>query len=181
VLSNSSELSDVELELHTLPARRHLVLNEVLANPAGTENRAEWVEIANDSGTPANLGGLWLEDSARRVALPDLVLAPHEFALLVAPDFRLDPLDVQAAPGTRIIELESLGARGLANSGEALMLVGAEGVLSRFPAFAAEHAGRSWARRWLDSADDDPIAFAEHGGASASPGAPNSFDDGSEE
>jgi hypothetical protein len=49
-------------------------------------------------------------------------------------------------------------------------------VVARFPALSAPHAGRSWARRWLDSADDEPAAFGEHGGPGASPGAPNRFD-----
>jgi len=57
------------------------------------------------------------------------------------------------------------------------MLVGHEGVLSRFPALPAEHAGWSWARRSFDAADDDPTAFSTHGSPGASPGAANHFDD----
>jgi hypothetical protein len=90
--------------------------------------------------------------------------------------FRPSLLDAPIAPGTRLVELASLGTRGLSNSGEALLLVGPEGVVARFPLLAASHAGRSWARRALTTADDDPRAFAEHGTPGASPGAPNTFD-----
>jgi len=177
VLSSSSGSLGVTVDLRTASARRHVVLNEVLANPKGAEASAEWIELTNDAETPASLAGLWLEDSGGRVPLPDVALGPHEFALLVGPGFRLGPPDVLVPSGTKMIELESLGARGLSNTGESLMLVGSEGVLSRFPALPAERAGRSWARRWLDATDDDPIAFAEHGGPGASPGAANQFDD----
>jgi hypothetical protein len=75
-----------------------------------------------------------------------------------------------------VLELPSLGERGLANSGEALLLVGAEGVVSRFPALTAAHPGVSWARRTPDAPDDLTSSFAEQGRPGASPGKPNLFD-----
>jgi hypothetical protein len=84
--------------------------------------------------------------------------------------------DAPLATAVRRLELASLGARGLSNTGEALLLVGPEGVVSRFPAFGASRAGHSIARRSLEAADDDPNAFAEHGAPGASPGAPNTFE-----
>jgi len=103
VLSSWSESIDVKLDVRTARARRHVVLSEVLANPNGTEGRAEWIEVTNDSERSASLAGLWLEDSGGRVALPDVALGPHEFALLVGPGFRLEPPDVPIAPGTKVI------------------------------------------------------------------------------
>ena len=166
----------LELKVTTAGARRHLVLSEVLANPLGPEPGSEWAELVNDAAAAVSLSKLWLEDAGGRSFLPDLELAPRETVLLVGAGFRSSSLDVAPGQDVRLIELTSLGLRGLANSGEALLLVGPEGVVSRFPAFAAAHAGRSIARRSFAAADDDPAAFAEHAAPGASPGAANVFD-----
>jgi hypothetical protein len=176
VLSSAGRLDVVETMISTANPRRHLILNEVLADPLGAEVSSEWIELVNDSRQPASLAGIWLEDAAGHVPLPVVVLEPGEHTLLVAESFRPSSLDVPVPDNVRLVRLPSLGTRGLANGGEALLLVGVEGVLSRFPQLAASHAGRSIARRTLDSADDDAGAFAEHGGTGASPGAPNSFE-----
>jgi hypothetical protein len=176
LLTSDAESRSFELALTTAGAARHLILSEVLANPLGPEPASEWIELVNDSEKPVELGGLWLEDATNRSFLPHELLAPRESVLLVASGFRPSTLDAAIAEGTRLLELTSLGARGLSNAGEALLLVGPEGVVARFPALSAPHAGRSLARRAFDASDDDPAAFAEHGGPGASPGAPNSFD-----
>lgn len=177
VLTSSGQRDDFTLSLLLGPRRRHVVLNEVLANPLRAEASGEWIELVNDSARPARLGGLWLEDTSGHVPLPAVELGPFELALLVAPGFRAAAPDVPVASGTHVLELPTLGERGLANSGETLMLVGAEGVVSRFPALSAEHAGVSWARRTPDAPDDLASSFAEHAKPGASPGAPNAFDD----
>lgn len=177
VLTSEGKLEAFHTLVTTAAARRHVVLNEVLANPLGLEPDAEWLELANDSEVPVSLAGLWLEDSGGHVALPAAWLAPGELALLVSEGFRASGLDVPVPAAARLLRVPSLGARGLSNGGEGLLLVGREGVLSRFPLLAAPHAGRSWARRALDSADDDAAAFGEHAGAGASPGAPNVLED----
>ena len=177
VLSSSGKLEPFRSTVTTGSTRRHLVLNEVLANPVGPEPDSEWLELVNDSERSASLSDLWLEDSGGHVQLPVGELAAGEIALVVNEGFRASSLDVPVPEGVRLLRVPSLGARGLSNGGEALLLVGPEGVISRFPALAATHVGRSLARRHLDGADDDPAGFAEHGGAGASPGAPNAFDD----
>jgi hypothetical protein len=177
VLNSSGQRDDFTWPLQLGPARRHVVLNEVLANPLRAETTGEWLEIVNDSAHPVQLAGLWLEDTSGHVPLPSAELSPFELALLVAPGFHAALPDVVVPAGTRVLELPSLGERGLANSGETLLLVGAEGVVSRFPAFHAEHAGVSWARRTPDAADDQASSFALHAGPGASPGAPNTFDE----
>lgn len=181
VLSSDGALEHVTFEASTRAARRHLVLNEVLANPLGDEASGEWIELLNDSRQPSSLAGLWLEDASGRVALPDAVLAPGELVLLVARGFHPSTLDVAVPASVRSLELPSLGTRGLANGGEALLLAGPEGVLSRFPQLPANHAGRSVARRSPEVADDDPQGFGEHGAPGASPGALNRFDPPSDE
>jgi hypothetical protein len=177
VLSSRGTLETFQATVTTTAAQRHVLLNEVLANPVGPEPDAEWIELFNDSQRAASLAGLWLEDAGGHVQLPSEELAPGELALLVSEGFRASGLDVAVPDGVRLLRVPSLGARGLSNGGEGLLLVGPEGVLSRFPLLSAAHAGKSMARRWPDAADDDPAAFSEHGGPGASPGTPNSFDD----
>jgi hypothetical protein len=167
VLFSSGERVELLRAFVTEPPRRHLVINEVLANAVGPEPDTEWIELVNDGAAPASLAGVWLEDSSGSVALPAVELAPGEVALLVSSDFRPSGLDIAAPAETRLVELPSIGARGLSNSGEPLLLVGSEGVLSRFPGLA---------RRNVAASDDDPAAFAEHGAPGASPGAANTFD-----
>ncbi len=174
-LASSGKLERISVTLTTAPARRHLILNEVLANPLGAENTGEWIELWNDSERAAWLGDLWLADSGGQVALPDVTLGPGELALLVASGFQPSAMDVPVPATVRLVELPSLATRGLANGGEALRLVGPEGTLSRFPGLAAKSAGHSMARRRPEAADDDPEAFAEHADPGASPGAPNRF------
>jgi len=175
VLSSAGTREPLRTSVTTAAERRHLVLNEVLANPVGPEPDAEWLELVNDSERPASLSNLWLEDSSGHVQLPDAELGPGEIALLVSDGFRASALDVPVPDGVRLLRVSSLGARGLSNGGEALLLVGTEGVVSRFPLLAALHAGRSLARRTLEGSDDDPAGFAEQAGVGATPGAPNFF------
>jgi hypothetical protein len=177
VLSSLGQLETFRTSVTTRPAQRHLVINEVLANVLGPEPDAEWLELVNDSERPASLSGLWLEDSGGHVALPEAELGPGELVLLVGEAFRVSGLDLPIPSDVRLLRLPTLGTRGLANGGEALLLVGREGVVSRFPLLAAPHAGRSMARRSLDSADDDPAGFGEHADPGASPGAPNVLDE----
>jgi len=176
VFSGAADASTIEQSVTTTSPRRHLVLNEVLANPLGPEPDSEWIELLNDSAAPASLAQLWLEDSSGHVELPEGELGPAEIALLVPESFRESSLDAPIAEGVKLLRLPSLGAHGLANGGEPLLLVGREGVISRFPSLPAPHAGRSLARRNPDGADDDPQNFSEHGAPGASPGAANTFD-----
>lgn len=176
VVFASGEQSGVTSRFETRPALRHLVINEVLANAVGAEPESEWIEVLNDSSRRVSLAGVWLEDAAGSVPLPDVELAPGALMLLVGAGFRPSALDVPPPSDVQVIELPALGARGLSNSGEPLLLVGRDGILSRFPALSADRAGRSMARRTPATADDDANGFAEHGPPGASPGLPNSFD-----
>lgn len=176
IVSNAGHAAPLHVTVRTEPLRRHLVLNEVLANALGPEPESEWIEVVNDSEQAVQLSDVWLEDGAGRIRLPAERLAPREIVLLVTTSSGESSLDVAAVPGTRRLQLPSLGQRGLANSGELLQLVGPEGVLSRFPMLPAPHAGRSLARRALDTADDDPQGFGEHAPPGASPGASNALE-----
>jgi hypothetical protein len=175
-ISSSGAASSLRVRVTTAPERRHVVINEVLANALGAEPASEWIELINDSERSVSLGGLWLEDATGKVPLPELSLHGRELVLLIPRGAMPSTLDVPFAAEARLIELPTLGERGLSNAGEPLLLVGPEGVVSSFPALAAPHAGRSQARKTPDAPDQSASSFAEHGGLGASPGAPNVFD-----
>lgn len=163
-----------DVEFRTAPARVRWVLNEVLANPLGAEPAQEWVELVNTSAAAASLAGTTLADAGGQVPLPDFVVEPGEYVVLVSDAFGESAQDVPLDPAVRQIRLPQLGKSGLSNSGEPLELRAADGsVLSRFPALPGKRAGVSLARRSLDSPDTDSTEFGEHADPGASPGAPN--------
>jgi hypothetical protein len=171
----SGRRNAVEATLTLAPRHPHVVINEVLANPAGPDATGEWIELANDADEPVALDGFELQDAGGVVTLPAARLEPRELVLLVGPDFAPDPtLDVLPAAGTRVVRLAELGRAGLSNAGESLRLRDATGrLLSLFPSAPARKAGVSMARRAPDALDEDASAFGEHAAPGASPGAPN--------
>jgi hypothetical protein len=174
VLGISGERTPVDVEILTRPARPHVVLNEVLANPAGSEAAGEWLELFNDGTESVALDGFVLDDAVEPTPLPKATLEPGAFALLVAETYAPDAeLDVPAPAGATLLRVPRLGRGGLANAGELLRLRDPLGnVVSRFPALAAKTAGTSVARRSPD-APDEPAWFGAHAPPGASPGAPN--------
>ncbi len=158
----------------TAPPLPHVVINEVLADPLGSEPIAEWVEIVNDGRVPAALDGHVLTDGGGSTPLPSATLAPGEIALLVNEGFLADDgADPAPAPGTRILRVPHLGKGGLANAGEPLALVDPQGnVVSRFPAKPRPKAGRSVARRTPSAPDALTGSFAL---ATPSPGRANTW------
>ena len=165
----------LDRELMTGERHAHVVINEVLSNPAGTEASSEWIELANDGSDGVELEGFVLRDAGGAVTLPASYLGPGELALLVADPFAPDgALDVLPRAGTRLVRVPKLGTDGLANGGELLRLTDASGrLLSTFPAVPAREAGVSVARRAPEAPDDDSEAFGVHAAPGASPGAPN--------
>jgi hypothetical protein len=172
------ERTRLDHEIETLPARPHVVLNEVLANPVGPEAPSEWIEIVNDGARPVNLGGFLLDDAIEPVPLPAHDLAPGAFALIVAEGYAPDPeLDLVPAPDATLVVVPRLGRSGLANSGELLRLRDPDGtVVSRFPARAAPGPGTSVARRAPDAPDAESGSFASHAAPGASPGRENTVE-----
>jgi hypothetical protein len=167
----------LDLPLTGAARRPHVVLSELLSNPAGPENASEWIELYNDGSDPVELDGFELRDAGGAITLPPALLGTSEYLLLVRRGFAPDlELDVAPARGTRTLELDALGQSGLANGGELLRLSDASGrVLSRFPALKASEAGVSVARRASDAPDGEESSFGAHAAPGASPGAPNTL------
>ncbi len=162
-------------QITTRQVQAHVVLNEVLANPAGAEPAQEWVELVNDGSGAIDIADWVLADSAGESVLPSATLEPGAYALVVRDGFaRDDGVDTPVPPDVALIVVPQIGKNGLSNAGEPLELRDAEGnVVSRFPALSASKGGVSMARRDPWSLDDDATAFGRHAGDGASPGAPN--------
>jgi hypothetical protein len=167
----------VEIVFSTLTRRPHVVIDEVLLDPAGVEGASEWVELTNDGSALVSLAGMSLEDVGGVAALPPVSIAPGERVLLVGEEFGPDPeLDVPTSPMARLVGVGELGKGGLSNQGELLRLRDSEGaVISRFPANKSKRAGQSVARRTPDAPDDETGSFGPHAEPGASPGAPNAL------
>ena len=86
--------------------------------------------------------------------------------------------DIPPAVSAMPVVVPALGKSGLLNSGEKILLESSSGqVVSSVPSLASP-SGISVARIDLWG-PDAPEAFALHGAPGGSPGAPNSFDEGS--
>ncbi|MCA9673124.1 MAG: lamin tail domain-containing protein [Myxococcales bacterium] len=114
------------------PAAPALVISEVLANPHGAEPAQELVELVNRGAAPLRLGGYRIDDGddgeGARV-LPDVELAPGQRALLVGASWRASSTrDPAPREGALLVRLDGpIGALGLANAGEPLVLRDAQG------------------------------------------------------
>jgi hypothetical protein len=173
-LDDSGRRIEEEVAIEPAPPRAHVVINEVMANPAGREPDQEWVELFNDGIADVALAGYGLETGDGRAPLPMGILAPGAFALIV-PNGYLDNdgVDPVAAPGTLILRVPALGRDGLSNEGERLLLRDAAGaVVSTFPAMKAK-SGVSNARTSPEALDGNDDSFALSPNGSATPGAPN--------
>jgi lamin tail-like protein len=140
--------SALEVPIHTLAPMAHVIVNEVLANPLGPEPAQEWVELYNDGLAPADLAGWILADVAGESLLPEVILGPGAFAVVVNEDYDASgEYDAAPAPDALVITVPAIGKNGLANDGEPLKLVDAGGVVvSRFPPLPKPKAGKSVAR-----------------------------------
>jgi hypothetical protein len=119
-------------------ARPSLVISEILANPAGSEYTQEYVELYNFGQAPQSLAGFTLEDSAAGDTLPEVVVPPKSYVLVVAAAFDtgVGP-DPQPAASAVLVRVEGrLGRDGLSNSGETVTLRDAQGaIVSQYGGF----------------------------------------------
>jgi len=144
-----------------------LAMTEVLANPAGSENTQEFVEIYNAGSEAVALGGLVLADKAGSDTLPDGSLPAGAFALVVAESYEAnDGKDPQPRAGTLVVRVPGrLAGDGLANTGELVRLLTADGfVISQYGGWvdvsAAAWSGKS-VKRTSPEACDSPDAWSK--------------------
>ncbi len=154
-LDTAGREAEMLIKARTGAMRAHLVLNEIMANPAGKEPDQEWVELYNDGQERVSLVGWVLEDSGQQTPLPDYEVAPGEYVLVVNASYREDSdADRKAAAGTMLLRVDRLGKSGLSNSGEDLRLRNDAGqLMSWVPAIASTKQSASIARSAPDSPD----------------------------
>lgn len=155
-------------------AQPHVVINELLANPLGTEPAQEWLELYNDGASVVALEGWTVGDGTGQSLLPAVELSPGEYLIVTSEQYGAAGDDVEFAEGAKVARVPTLGSNGFSNAGEEVRLLSRTGQLqSRFAARSASSAGVSIARVTPEAPDDDLDSFAPHGEPGASPGTAN--------
>jgi hypothetical protein len=130
---NSAASTPAALDLP--PKLPRLVITEVLANPAGSENTQEFVEIYNAGSENVALAGLQLADKAGSDTLPDGSLSAGAFAVIVPENYNAaDGKDPAPRDGTLVVRVPGrLAGDGFANTGEPVRLLSADGhIISQY-------------------------------------------------
>lgn len=137
-----------------------VVISEVLANPAGSETTQEFVELFNASEAAVDLAGWTIEDKSGKDVLPEGILMPGAFALVVAESYDpADGKDPAPAQGTLLVRVSGrIGSDGLSNSGELVHLVSPGGqIVSQYGGWvdvsATAWSGRSTKRASTEVCD----------------------------
>ena len=151
-----------------------VVFNEILFNPAGTDESLEWIELHNQMGVDMDLSG-WRLDDGVEFDFPDGTTIDGGGYLVVA----ADPVALEAATGLT-------GAMGpytgrLSNGGESIDLVNnSERWMDsvqyddRFPwPVAPDGSGASLAKRDADTASESPENWTHSEQVGGTPGADN--------
>ena len=155
---------------------RTLVITEVLAHARSGALAGQFVELRNVGAAPVATGGLELHDERGGSALPDAVVAPGAFALVVPQGYA--PAggpegDPSPAPGTTLLRVAAghLGGNGVRQSGEAIELREADGrPLSRFSTVGVTLSAGQSARRAAPCDRDG--AWESTPGGGSTPGGP---------
>jgi hypothetical protein len=155
---NSTLSAPVALDLP--PQLPRLAITEILANPAGSENTQEFVEIYNAGSDAVALGGLLLADKSGSDALPEVLLPAGAYAIVVPDAYNAaDGKDPAPREGTVIVRVPGrLASDGLANTGEPVRLLTAGGfVISQYGGWvdvsATAWSGKSVKRSGSDACD----------------------------
>jgi hypothetical protein len=137
-----------------------VVITEVLANPAGSETTQEFVELYNAGEAAVELAGWSIADKTGKDVLPEAVLLPGAFALIVGETY--DPADGKdpgPAQGSLVVHVSGrIGSDGLSNSGEPVRLVNLAGqIVSQYGGWvdvnATAWSGKSTKRISADACD----------------------------
>ncbi len=163
----------------TGPLTTPIVINEVLHDPLGTEPHQEFVELLNIGMEAVSIDGWTLEDEGGADALVLAAPVPADTLVVIVPaEYQPgaggDPVP---GPGAVIVRLEgAIGAQGLRNSGESLLIRDAEGeVVSRFSMLMSPPgAGISIERVDGYAPDGDPANWRANASESSTPGRVNS-------
>ena len=70
----------------TYGAADHLLISEVLYDPAASEPGAEWVELYNPTANPVDLAGWGIKDNTSADPLPAFILGPGQYLVIASND-----------------------------------------------------------------------------------------------
>jgi hypothetical protein len=164
-------------DIGTTPLVATVVINEVLYDPLGPEPAQEFVELLNVGSIAVSLEGWVIADEGGQDELPPEMVPPGGLAVITPSSYVAGGgMDPSPPPGALVFPVSgAIGSAGLRNSGEALVLYGADGSqVAMVPASSQRLTeGTSLARRSPWAPDQDPENWAPHPGMMSSPGAPN--------
>jgi hypothetical protein len=158
----------IEERATTLAAHAHLVVNEALAHPPSGAATQRFVELVNDGAAPLQLAGLVLADGDAEFELPDGIVPPGGFVLILPEGF-VDGLGGDEAPSQGALRLY---VDALKLTGEIAVLDEGGTVRSRLPASTSTKTA-SRGRRTPDRPDDAADAFGWDANGRATPGRAN--------
>jgi DNA/RNA endonuclease YhcR with UshA esterase domain len=141
----------------------HLLLTEVVYDPALTEPEGEWIELFNPTGASVSLSGWKLRDNRSEDALPEFILSPGHFLVVAASGTAF--LAAYPGFGGNLVSIEGAIGNGLANGGDQIVLLDSQGAQVDAmsygsdstvfnPGCAGVSEGESLAR-WPNDADTD--------------------------
>lgn len=104
----------------------HLLITEVMYDPATTEPGGEWLEIYNPTATAVSLTGWKVRDNQSEDVLPELTLSPGQFLVVAAS--RDGFLAAFAGFAGNLASLDSPIGGGLANGGDRVLLLDSQGA-----------------------------------------------------
>ena len=168
----AGNLHDAAVALPDAPRLASVSIDELRADPRGTEPAQEYVELLNSGAHPVSLTGFTLstERGRARTIEGDATLAPGERALVVGPAFAPDDVEDGLLPeGVALVRLAA--ALSIANTGELVILRDAGGRrLSAAPALPPLVEGQCSARRGARLRSGAPEQFARDPDGHCTPG-----------
>lgn len=69
-----------------------IVINELMANPVGSDSGNEWIELFNSTSQPIDLNNWELKDKSSSYSLNGTIISPNEY-LVIYPSFSLNNSD----------------------------------------------------------------------------------------
>jgi hypothetical protein len=125
--SATSDVSDAAFAITAASTPAQVVINEILANEAGSNTAGEFVEIVNVGGTPASIGGWTISDGAgvKHAFAAGTTLAPGGAIVVFA-----GASAIPAGLGNAVAA--STGSLALGNGGDSVILKNGTATVNGF-------------------------------------------------
>jgi len=169
--------------IYAIPIFGQVIINEVMFNPLGDENRNEFIELYNSGNQPVNVNGWKISDSTGICIIKSAgfgtVLNPEQYALILDPDYfgmstQYDSLIPQNAL-IMTIDHSAFGSRGLRNSpAEPVILISSAGDTLAVYRYTTNNADGISDEKIIPNTDDSTRNWSNSRVPNGTPGKRNS-------